>query len=294
MICVTGANGTLSSEVIRQLEAAGSPFRAAYFSKERADAARAKGIEAAVIDYNRPETLRSAFQGCETLFLLGPNAVNQTDLELNAVEAARLSGVGRIVKQSIMRAAERAYSLTKIHRQAEQAIEGSGLGWTFLRPNSFMQNTITFMGHTIRTEGRFYSASARARISHVDVRDIAAVAVQALTAPGHEGRMYTLTGPEALTYDEMADELSNTLQRPIRHVDLSPSELRAAMLADGLPEEIADRMLDLERLFREDQASEVTRDVTQLTGREPRRFREFARETAAAGVWDAAARHGAS
>ena len=261
MICVTGAGGTLSSEVIRQLEQK-APFRAAYFSDRAAETARARGIDAVVIDYNQPETLRAAFQGCDRLFLLGPNALNQTELELNAVEAAKAAGVRHIVKQSVMGAAEEAYSLANIHRPVEKAIEGSGLAWTFLRPNSFMQNTVTFMAQTIRAEGAFYSASGQARISHVDVRDIAAVAVTALRAPGHEGRIYTLSGPEALTYDDMADELSKALGRDIRHISLPPADLKAGMLAEGMPEAIADRMLDLERYFRENRASRITEDVT--------------------------------
>ncbi|MGH7491087.1 MAG: hypothetical protein ACREOO_01700 [bacterium] len=119
MICVTGAHGTLSSEVIGQLESAKAPLRAAHFSSKRAEAARMRGIEAVIIDYNRLAALRAAFQGCDKLFLLGPNALNQTQLELNAVETAK-----------------------------------------------------------------------------------------ALTAPNHEERVYTLSGPEALTYDDLAKELS--------------------------------------------------------------------------------------
>jgi uncharacterized protein YbjT (DUF2867 family) len=287
MICITGAGGTLSSEVVRQLLRTNAPFRAAYFSEQRAEAARAKGLETVVIDYNRPETLRAAFQGCDTLFLLGPNAPNQTDLERNAVQAAKAAGVRHIVKQSVMGAAEEAYSLAHIHRPIEKAIEASGVAFTFVRPNSFMQNAVTFMAPTIRAEGAFYSASGDARISHVDVRDIAAVVVKALTEPGHEGAIYTLSGPEALSYDEMAEELSNVIGRTIRHVSLPAADLKGAMLAEGMPEAIADRMLDLERYFREGLASVVTGDVKRVTGRDPRRFREYARETAATGVWSA-------
>jgi uncharacterized protein YbjT (DUF2867 family) len=215
MTCITGAGGTLGSEIIRQLESARTTFRAAYFSERVAETARARGLEAVVIDYNRPETLRAAFQGCDTLFLLGPNALNQAELELNAVEAAKSVGVRHIIKQSVI-GAEDDYSLAHIHRAVERAIETSGMPWTFLRPNSFMQNTVTFMAPTIRTEGAFYSASGGARISHVDVRDLAAVAIRALTEPGHEGAIYQLSGPEALSYDEMAEELSRTLGRVIR------------------------------------------------------------------------------
>ena len=280
MICVTGAGGTVGSEVIKQLESAKAPFRAAYFSNEKAEAARARGIDAVIIDYNRPETLRAAFQGCDKLFLLGPNALNQTQLELNAVQAAKAAGVRHIVKQSVVGAAEEAFAFAKVHRPVEKAIESSGFAWTFLRPNSFMQNVVTYMGETIKAEGAFYSASGKAKISHVDVRDIAAVAVKALTEPNHEGKAYTLSGPEALTYDELANELSKVLGRSISHINLSPSDLKNGMLAEGMPKEIADWMLDLERYYREDQASRITNDIKQVTGRDPRRFAQYARDCA--------------
>ena len=286
MICVTGANGTVSTEVIRQLESAKAPFRGAYFSNEKAEAASARGIEAVIIDYDRPETLRAAFQGCDHLFLLGPNAPNQSELEGNAVEAAKAADVRHIVKLSILKAAEESFSLARVHRQVEKAIESSGLAWTFLRPNSFMQNAVTFMGETIRAEGAFYSASGEAKVSHVDVRDIASVAVKVLTGENHDGKAYALSGPEALAYDELAGELSKALGRPISHINLSPSDLKGGMLAAGMPEAIADRLLDLERFFREDGASFVTDDIKQVTGREPGRFADYVRETAATGVWD--------
>src|SRR5262249_13522848 len=158
------------------------------------------------------------------------------------------------------------------HRPVEKAIETSGMAWTFLRPNSFMQNTVTFMAPTIRAGGVFYSASGEARISHIDVRDIAAVAVVSLTTDAYKGHSCTLTGPEALTCDEMAEALSKALGREIRHISLPAAELEAGMLAEGMPEAIADRMLDLQRYFREDRASTITDSVKRVIGRNPRRF----------------------
>ena len=286
MICITGASGTLGSEVIRQL-APLAPVRGTYFSGTGAQAARSRGIDAVSIDYNRPDSLRAAFAGCDRVFLLGPNVLNQVELELNAVEAARAAGVRHIVKQSVMGAGEEAYSLARIHRPVEQAIESSGMTWTFLRPNSFMQNAVTFMSKTIQAESAFYSASGDSKVSHVDVRDIAAVVAKALTEDGHEGRAYTLTGPEALSYDELATELSKVVGRPINHVSLSPSDLKAGMLGEGMPEVIADRMLDLERYFREGHASHVTDDVRKVTGQDARRFAQYLRDTAVTGAWDA-------
>jgi uncharacterized protein YbjT (DUF2867 family) len=280
MICITGAGGTVGREVVKQLKLAKVPFRVAYFSPEKVEAALANGIEAVTIDYNRPETLRSAFQGCDKLFLLGPNALNQTQLELNAVEAAKAVGVQHIVKQSVMGAEAEDFSLALLHRPVEQAIESSGMTWTFLRPSSFMQNVVTFMSETIKAESAFYSASDAGKIAHVDVRDIAAVAVKALTEPTHGGRAYTLTGAEAITYDELAQELSTVLGHAISHISLPPEDLKQAMLAEGMPEAIADRMLDLERYYRENKANRITNDIQQVTGQEPRRFAQYARDYA--------------
>jgi uncharacterized protein YbjT (DUF2867 family) len=280
MICITGAGGTVGSEIVNRLETAQTPFRVAHFSMEKVLASRKRGLEAVFLDYNRPDTLCEAFRGCDRLFLLGPNTLNQTHLEINAVEAAKSVDVQHIVKQSVMGAEGESYSLAKVHRPVEKAIASSDVAWTFLRPNSFMQNVITFMGETIKADSTFYSAASEARISHVDVRDIAAVAVKALTDPNHAGKTYTLTGPEALSYDEVANELSKALGRPIRHINLSPSDLKHGMLSEGMPEALADRMIDLDRYFREDQASRITNDIKHVTGRDPRRFSQYMQDCA--------------
>jgi len=294
MMCITGANGTVGSEVVRQAQAAGAPFRAAYHSRAKADAARAQGIEAVVIDYERTDTLRAAFRGCEKLFLLGPSAVNQRQLEENAVAAARAAGVQHVVKQSVLNAGGEAYAIARIHRAVESSLETSGLAWTFLRPNAFMQNFVTYLGATIRAESAFYSAAGSGKIAHVDVRDIAAVALLALTRPGHEGKAYELTGPEALSYDETAAELSRALGRPIRHVNLPPEDYRQGMLAEGVPAPLADLLVDLERLYREGGARGLSPDVRKVTGRELIAFARYARETAATGAWNAEAAQTAS
>lgn len=278
MICVTGASGTLGREVVERLEAAGASFRAACFSPASADAARARGLDVRLVDYRRPETLRAALEGCDRLFLLGPNLIDQTALETTAVDVARSAGVAHIVKQSVMGSEHDDYSLARVHRPVERAVEASGIAWTFLRPNSFMQNVVTFMRGTIQAASAFYTASGGGPISHVDVRDIADVAVRALTGAGHEGRAYTLTGSEALSGDQLAAAMSARLGRPIAHVSLPPDDLRAAMIGEGVQAAIADRMLDLERYFREGRASAVTADVERVTGRPPRRFDDYLRE----------------
>lgn len=286
MICVTGAGGTVGGELVRQLETAAVPFRAAYFSIGKVESARARGLDAVLIDYGNPETVRAAFEGCDKLFLLGPSAPDQVELEINAVEAAQAGGVKHIVKLSVMYADKEEYEIGRIHREVEKAIEASGLDWTFLRANSFMQNTVTFMSDSIRGQSAFYSSAEDGKISNVDVRDIAAVAVKALTELGHEKTAYTLNGPEAFSYDEMAARLSDVLGRTISHVNLPPADLKGAMLGMGMPEILADHLLDLDRYFREGKAAADSSDISTVLGRDARRFADYARETAGTGVWD--------
>src|SRR3990172_6979483 len=221
MILVTGAGGTVGSEVIKGLQSTKVPFRAAYFSEQKANKAREQGTDAITIDYNRPEALHKSFQGIEKLFVLCAPGGDQTQLELNAVRAAKEIGIKHIVKLSVWKADQEGFSFAKVHSPIEKAIESGSFSWTFLRPNSFMQNIVNYMANTIKAEGRFYSASGDAKISHVDVRDIAAVAVKSLTEPGHERKVYTLSGPQALTYDEIAGQLSKVLGRTISHISLS-------------------------------------------------------------------------
>ena len=282
MILVTGAGGTVGSEVVRQLQAAGAPFRAAYHDRRKAEAAQANGIEAVVIDYTRPETLRAALDGIDKLFLLSGGAPDQTQRELNAVEAAKTAGVKHIVKLSVWGAEGEAFSFAHVHRPVEQAIEASGIAWTHLRPNGFMQNLQNYLIGTIKSLGAFYGSIGDSRISHVDVRDIAAVAVKVLTEAGHEGQAYSLSGPAALTYGEIAAELSAATGRDIRYVNITDDDVKGSMVAAGTPEAYANAYIDLQRYYRTGAGANVTGDVRRLLGRDAISFARYAKDNAAA------------
>lgn len=281
MILVTGAGGTVGSEVVRQLDAAGTRFRAAYHNESKAEKARQRGIDAALIDYEKPETLDAGLKGIDVLFLLSAGGAAQIAQEQNAVDAAKKAGVKHIVKLSAWGAETESFSFARIHRAGEKAIEASGLKWTFLRPNGFMQNMANYSAPTIKSQGAIYSSAGDSKISAIDVRDIAAVAIKVLTAPSaHEGKAYSLSGPEALSNEQMAGKLSAAIGKPVKYVPLSDADYKSGMLGAGIPPDYADALLDLLAFYKRDGASRVTGDAKKITGRDPIPFDQYARDNA--------------
>lgn len=273
MILVTGASGTVGSEVVKALVARKAPVRAAYRTRPQ----NVPGsVESVALDYDRPETIAPALHGVETLFLLS----NSVAPEASVVDEAKRAGVKRVVKLSVLGAAEGLFEFARWHRPVEQHIEASGLAWTHLRPNGFMQNMINYKGETIRAQSALYASVGDAAISHVDARDIGAAAARVLTEGGHEGKAYDLTGGAALTYGQVAEALSTALGRTIRYVPITPEQYKAAAVAAGTPEAYADALVDLDRAYSQGVGSRVATGVTTLTGRDPISFDAFARDYA--------------
>jgi uncharacterized protein YbjT (DUF2867 family) len=281
MILVTGAGGTVGSQVLNQLRAAGAKVRAAYHTPAKAEKARAQGIDAVVLDFADHASIRAALQGVDKLFLLGATSPNQSELEINVVQEAKQAGVKQIVKLSVLHAGKEEFTFARWHRAVEKAIEKSGVPFTFLRPTGFMQNFANYSGDMIRNQGAFYQPTDP-KVSHVDVRDIAAVAVTALTTRGHEGKIYELTGPEALTNTQIADKLSRVTGRTVKFVKIPPEAARQGMLDMGMPEYYVDAVLDLQRFYDTGITQKVFPDVERVIGRKPHTFDDFARDHAQA------------
>jgi uncharacterized protein YbjT (DUF2867 family) len=282
MILITGAGGTVGAALINELKGSNQAIRLAFHSPEKAARAKAAGYDVITFDYAQPATLKPALDGVDTMFLLSNGIEGQAEGEINVVNAAKANRVKRIVKLSVWGADAESFAMARMHRTIERAIEESGLEWTFLRPNNFMQGFITYDAATIRAESAFYAPAGAALVNHVDVRDIAGVAVQALTAPGHAGKAYTLSGPRAISYAEAAATLSEALGKTVKYVDVPDDAARSAMIADGAPEIYADYLIDLYQYFRAGGAAGVTTSVKDVTGRDPISFEQFAREYAAA------------
>jgi len=277
MILITGASGNVGSEVLKQGLAVGLKIRGTFHSADRAAKAPA-GIEGVIMDYEQPETIRAALHGVEKIFLVGPPVRELPAMEANFIKEVRAAGRQHIVKLSALGGRESMFSSG--HRDSEENIEASGVPYTFLRPNGFMQNLVNYNAGTIRSQNAFYGCQGNGAVSVVDIRDIAAVAVIVLAATGHECKSYALTGSEAVTNGQVAEKLSRIAGGKISYVDLPPTEFKKALLSGGMSEWSADALLDLQRLYREGKASLLTDDVERLTGRKPITFDQFARDYA--------------
>jgi uncharacterized protein YbjT (DUF2867 family) len=282
-ILVTGASGNIGSEVVKQLlsDAPEVSIKAAVHSSQNVKKVKYDDrVKVIQIDYKEPETVREALNGVDKLFLLTPDVPNAADLASNVVIEAKKAGIRHIMKQSVMGAnLEADVGTMRLHRQAEKVIEQSGIPFTFLRPNEFMQNFVNFHSPSIRENNAFYVPLEDAKVSLVDVRDIAAVAVKSLTDEDrHKNKTYLITGPEALSYHQVAEILSNTTGRKINYVNISDEEARAAMKEMGMSDWLINTVSELSDYFRKGKASEISPAVDEVTGNKPISFSQFAND----------------
>lgn len=277
-ILVTGATGNVGSQVVQQLIAAGITPRVAVRSLKKADALKQAGAEPVEMDLDKPETVQPAFEGIDKVFLVSPFVPNMVQLAAILVEAAKKANLKQVVRLSAL--SQPGTTLSKWHGDVEKMIGDSGIPFTFLRPNGFMQNFVNSMADTIKTQNAFYMPIGDGKVSLVDTRDLAAVAVAALTNTGHEGKAYEITGPEALSNQQAASILSQVLGRTINYVDVPEDAARQGMQSAGMPDVIVNALLELYTSYKAGQAATVSPVIEQVTGKKPISFEQFAKDYA--------------
>jgi uncharacterized protein YbjT (DUF2867 family) len=263
MILVTGATGTVGREVVRQLHTAGCEVRALSRNPEKANFP--EGVEAVSGDLTKLETLRVALDGVEKVFWVLP-----LDADFNFPQIARQSGVRHIVLLSALAVdfgIENA--IARLHMNAEQAVRESGLAWTFLRPGGFMTNSFQWVA-SIRSEGVVRIPFGDISSAAIDSRDIAAVVAKALSSDGHEGKIYTLSGPELVTPRQQVSILGNVLGRNLGFETI-PDEIARGYMLRQMPVEIVDALFDLTSRG----ISTVLPTVEEVTGRVPHTFKQW-------------------
>jgi uncharacterized protein YbjT (DUF2867 family) len=278
MILITGATGTVGSEIVKRLSAQGVQVRAVTRDVRKVAANRLPHLQFVQGDFDDPDSMRRACAGVERAFLLSNSTERAEQQQIAFVEVAQKSGVRHIVKLSQLHADVNSPGrFLRYHGAVEAAVRAAGLTFTFLRPNLFMQGLLNFR-QSIKEKSAFFAPAGEAAISAVDVRDLADVAVAALTGSPHDNKSYSLTGSEALTFQEMAQQLSVALGRTITFVDIAPEAMRAALDGLGFPAWQADGLLEEFAMYRRGEASGVESGVLEALSRSPRSFAQFAHD----------------
>ncbi|HEY7572740.1 MAG TPA: SDR family oxidoreductase [Nitrososphaeraceae archaeon] len=284
---VTGASGSIGGQLVKQLSISKANFCMGVHSNDSKNLlSEIKGGDFVEIDYNKPDTISRACSNVDSVFLLisGPRALEYVSTFVNE---AKKADVRHIVKLSHFRAdSSPGVTITRLHRQVEKVIEDSEISYTFLRPNSFMQNFVNFYSPSIRSRSAFYVPGGDAKVSFVDVRDIASVAANILINKNnnnettHINRSYDITGPEAISYHQAAEIISNTINRKISYINSTETEAREGMRQIGMNEWFINIALELYDSYRRGYASKISPTVEFITGTKPRTFVKFAKDYA--------------
>lgn len=282
-ILVTGATGTIGRQLVTRLLEVGASVRAGVRDPARAADLEAAGAELVRLDFLDASTHAPALDGASRVFFLSPFTENFHRDLLPFVASMAASGVEHVVRISASGADPQApLELGRKHAAAEAAVAESGLPWTVLRPTFFMDNFLTQARASVLAEGAFYGASADQPVAYVSTRDIAEVAAHVLLTPAaHVGKVYALTGPQALRNTEVAERIGAAIGKPVRYVDLSAEQLEAGMVEQGTPPWLVEAIGGLEGIKAKGWAAEVSPSVAQMLGRAGEGFEAFITRNAA-------------
>jgi uncharacterized protein YbjT (DUF2867 family) len=247
-------------------------------TESKAQSLRDRGVEDVVVgDFLKPESLGPALEGVGTVFLLTPIDPQQVPQANNVIRAAKeLSNEPRIVRLSVHQASHTAPTrISRQHAEIEDELTSSGLPYTLLWPQSFMQNTLA-TARTVASEGRIYQPFKDGKLGMIDARDIGEVVAKVLTEEGHEGEVYTLTGPAAISFYDIAETLSEILGKEVSYINIPLEKAKEAMLNMGLSEWRAEVLIEYAKGHSEGYSNFTTEDVEQLTGHPATSYKKFA------------------
>ena len=287
LILVTGATGLVGGELVRRLSGRGVRVRALVRNAGTSNAAKASalaqlpGVEIADGDLAQPATLASALRGVDRAMLISSSDAAMRDVQCTFVDAARAAGTGHVVKLSgIIPELDSPFRFARMHGEIEQHIEQSGVPFTHIRAGEFMHSYFRQVPSIVKS-GALRLPMADARIASTDIGDIADVAADILTGPGHEGRIYPITGPESLSMAEVAVKLSAATGLEIRYVEVSAEDFLAGRLAAGASPYAAEGLAELFAERRKGKEATVYPTIETVFGRHPTTFDESARRHAA-------------
>lgn len=274
-ILLVGATGTVGSALCKQLSSKGVKYRCMVRDPNTAGHLQAFEKELVLGDLGLPKTLTNALRGIEKVFLCTPLHPSQVELQGNLAWACKQAQVKHLVKISTLGSHPNSPNLfAKWHGLTEQRIRDLEIPFTFLRPHYFMQNTLMFQP-SMQSSNSIFTPMNDARISLVDSDDVAAVACSVLTSPGHENQTYEITGPEALSFHDVARVFSDFYKRPIEHLTMPYDLTEVSMREYGAPEWLIEGTISLYKFFDTGDAAFVRGSVLDIAQKKPTSLRTF-------------------
>lgn len=277
LVLITGATGNIGTLVCQSLVKAGMHVRAAYNSPRGKEKALSLGVaETVQLDITDAASLDAAFDGVTKAFILVPMRPDMVELGNGMIDAAQRANVQHVVRISGMGAFPDApILLGRWHGNMDAHLHASGLNFTIIQPNSFMQNFITYGVEVLKTQNAIYLPLGDSKVSWGDVRDVASVVTHALSNAEHIGKTYVITGAEALTTESIATIFSKHCDRTITYHDVPEVVATQALLSGGMDATMAQALEELHAIFKAGYGAEVSPDVEKVLGRPPISFDQF-------------------
>lgn len=283
-ILVTGATGMAGSAIIREFVNNQHPVKALVRNKEKAIGFAAfPTVEVVEGDMTKAETLSEAFEGVDKILMISSSTPDMVETQSQFIDAAKKAGIKHIIKFSGLSAADvnSTFLFADLHAKAERYLENSGMAWTHLRPSQFMTEYLREVP-TILAHKALFLPLQDAKLTPVDLKDVAKATFVLLTTEGHEGKIYAISGPEALTMQQVAEQISQAINQPVNYVNISLDDRKQALLSVGIPSFFVD-VLDAQAQERLKGAESVVHAETHKTlGIEPTTFAQFAKRNASA------------
>jgi len=276
MILITGATGNFGGSTAHYLQQKKIPFRAAARNLEALESRFGSETELVTFDWDKPETFAGALKGITTVYIVPPPVVT-SDFHLKAkpfIEAAKKAGFKHIVVSTAL------YSDNpdSIFFGTEALVKNSGIDFTIIRPSFVFQNFLNQFLQSVRN-GAILAPSEKGKTSYVDIRNVGEASAVVLEHPSaHNGKIYSITGMEALTHSQMADIFSQQLSKQVLHISPSVEEYKKRLTSLNVPDFLHDFLVVLYGTIAKGQWKEVSNDYTKLTGKQPARFSDFVKE----------------
>ncbi|GJM14908.1 MAG: NAD(P)-dependent oxidoreductase [Thermodesulfobacteriota bacterium] len=276
MILLTGLTDTTGIRVARRLLKSGHSFTALVRDPDKVPDLKSKKVTFVKGDLSKTDSIKKAMDGIENAFLLPPIGDNQFKLEKNFIDTAKKSGVKHIVKYSAIGAHPKSPSdMLKRHGQSEEYLKESGLRYTIIRPNIYMQNFVDLLGQQIRKKREIRLPLKNAKCGYVDLRDTVRLIKKVLTSNSKKNKTYEITGPESLSCLEVAGLFAEVMGKKVSYVEIKPKEFKKDLVDSGVKESEADAYSELYKLIRDGLYDQVTDDIYKVTESQPHTFEEF-------------------